>query len=184
MELIHVIRGIDAVCRAEGAEQLDRMLHIDNADFLIAVKAELAARKRHHEGVPLAVLRMAKDSRFKILIEGIIGGGAVRIKAVFKKILFCHNLSPFAVFRYRYRLSFSPIIPHRVEKSSIIAQEKSRDCPAQLAVTLLNIYFFANLLQKHGKSVTIFLLFNVCALASAKITTVAYCMPQKKEKLL
>ena len=42
MELIHMVGGVYAVSRAEGAEHLGRQFQIDNVDHLIAVKAKLA----------------------------------------------------------------------------------------------------------------------------------------------
>lgn len=43
MELVHVIRQVDAFCSAERAEHLHRQFQIDHVDDLVAVNPELAA---------------------------------------------------------------------------------------------------------------------------------------------
>ena len=93
MELVHVIRRIDTVCRAERAEHLQRQLQVDDINHLIAVDSYLSAGDAHNEGIPLAAARMTEDRRFKILIKRIIGGSAVCIEAIIKKGLSGHDRS-------------------------------------------------------------------------------------------
>ena len=72
MELVHVIRRIDTVIRAERAKHFRRELEIDYVDDLVAVKTELSTGYAHSDSVPLAVVRMAEHSRDKIFFEGIV----------------------------------------------------------------------------------------------------------------
>ena len=92
MELVHVIRRIDTIIRAERAEHFRRELEIDDVDDLVAVKTELSTGYAHSNSVPLAVVRMAEHSRDKIFFEGIVWRRAVSGEAVGKKLLFCHIL--------------------------------------------------------------------------------------------
>ena len=55
-----MIGGIDAVRRAEGAEQLGRQLEIDHVDHLVATDAELTASTPHDNGVPFAVVAVCR----------------------------------------------------------------------------------------------------------------------------
>ena len=80
MELIHVIRGVDAVRRSERAEHLGRLLEVDYVDDLVAIKTELAAAYLHHDRVPFAVVRVPQYRSFKVVLEGIVSRGAVRVQ--------------------------------------------------------------------------------------------------------
>ena len=72
MELIHVIRRVDTIIRAERAEHFRRQLEIDYVNDLVAIKTELSTGYAHNESVPLAVVRVAEHSRDEIFFEGIV----------------------------------------------------------------------------------------------------------------
>ena len=118
MELVHMIGGIDTVCRSKGAEHLNRQLQIDNVNDLVAVKSELPPGHAHNESILLAILTVPKHRRFKILVKRIVRRCAVCIEAVFKKLLFCHRRGP-----HNYAAAFALIfsitllIPNQIEMS-------------------------------------------------------------------
>ena len=82
MELVHMIRWINTVSRAEGAEHLGRQLQIDNVDNFVAVKSKLTPGHAHHYRIPLAVIHVPKHRRFKILVKRIVRRRAICIKAL------------------------------------------------------------------------------------------------------
>ena len=90
MKLVHVVRRIDTIRRAERAIHLWGQLEIDNVDNFVAIKAKLAPRYAHYNRIPLAIIGVSKHRRLKILIERIVRRCAVCIEAIFKKFLFCH----------------------------------------------------------------------------------------------
>ena len=87
-----MIRRVDTVVRAERAEHFRRELEIDDVDDLVAVKTELSTGYAHNDGVPLAVVRMAKHRCDEIFFKGVVRRCAVSGEAVGKKLLFCHIL--------------------------------------------------------------------------------------------
>ena len=73
MELIHMICGIHAVGRTEGAEHLGWKIEIDNVDYLVALKAKFTSRDIHNDRIPLAVVGMSHHRGLKILFKRIVG---------------------------------------------------------------------------------------------------------------
>ena len=104
-----MIRRIYSVRCTERAEHLGRQLEIQNVNDLVARKTEFAPRHPHHDRVPLAIILMTKHRCFKQIVERIVGLGTVRIKAIFKKFLFCHR-KVLVLFFYRQKHSCLPFI--------------------------------------------------------------------------
>ena len=91
MKLIHVVRRVNSIIRAERSEHLDREFEIHNVDHLGAVYPKLAPGHAHHNGIPLAIIRVPEHRRLKIIAKRIVRGCAICIEAAFKKLLLCHR---------------------------------------------------------------------------------------------
>ena len=72
MELVHMIRRVYTVSCSEGAKHLGWQFQIDHVDYLVAIKAKLASRDSHYDGIPLAVICMPEHCRFKVLVKRIV----------------------------------------------------------------------------------------------------------------
>ena len=95
VQLVHVVGGIDAVGRAEGAEHFGRQLQVDHVDDLVAVETEFATGNAHRDGVPFSAVAMPQDGRFRIPVEGVIRRGAKGRQTVRKKGLLGHHGTSF-----------------------------------------------------------------------------------------
>ena len=93
MELVHVVRRVDAVGGAEGAEHLGGELEVDHVDGFVALDSEAPLRDAHHKGVPFARSLVAEHLGGKLL-EGVVGRSAKGMCTVGKKIFSRHFRLP------------------------------------------------------------------------------------------